>query len=60
MVIPHVQASPNIVIALSGNKADLTTNRIGMDRQPASQLILSILGFDSSNLKDPTVEILFF
>ena len=24
-----LQASPNIVIALSGNKADLTTNRIG-------------------------------
>ena len=25
----YLQASPNIVIALSGNKADLTTNRIG-------------------------------
>ena len=24
-----IQASPNIVIALAGNKADLTTNRIG-------------------------------
>ena len=26
------QASPNIVIALSGNKADLTTNRIGEEK----------------------------
>ena len=26
------QASPNIVIALAGNKADLTTNRIGEPR----------------------------
>ena len=33
----HFQASPNIVIALAGNKADLTTNRIGEDSNTSSQ-----------------------
>ena len=37
------QASPNIVIALAGNKADLTTNRIG---EPPHSSSFSYLKFD--------------